>query len=178
MTHAGGSLVTGKALAWQPPGKPKPSRPFWNCRKWVKTITVFSSLQKAQTMRMLKNRKYMNQFYHLAWNSSAEQLYKFARDIEIIPLLNCFVLYFSWTWSYRRLALKFHPDKTQEPGAERKFKQVAEAYDILSDRKFLWFNSTVWWSIFMKFCCFCMKMLYLYLTQSKSVCRPKAQIEQ
>jgi DnaJ-class molecular chaperone len=36
---------------------------------------------------------------------------------------------------YRRLSLKFHPDKTQEPEAERKFKQVAEAYDILSDRK-------------------------------------------
>ena len=36
---------------------------------------------------------------------------------------------------YRRLSLKYHPDRTQEPGAERKFKQVAEAYDILSDRK-------------------------------------------
>ena len=36
---------------------------------------------------------------------------------------------------YRRLSLKFHPNKTQEPGAERKFKQVAEAYDILSDPK-------------------------------------------
>jgi DnaJ-class molecular chaperone len=33
------------------------------------------------------------------------------------------------------LSLKFHPDKSQDPGAEKKFKQVAEAYDILSDRK-------------------------------------------
>lgn len=38
--------------------------------------------------------------------------------------------------SYRRLSLKYHPDKNQEPGAELKFKQVAEAYDILSDREY------------------------------------------
>ena len=40
------------------------------------------------------------------------------------------------THSYRKLSLKYHPDKNQEPGAELKFKQVAEAYDILSDREY------------------------------------------
>lgn len=40
------------------------------------------------------------------------------------------------TYSYRKLSLKYHPDKNQEPGAELKFKQVAEAYDILSDREY------------------------------------------
>jgi len=37
--------------------------------------------------------------------------------------------------AYRRLALKYHPDKNQAPGAEEKFKQIGEAYDVLSDEK-------------------------------------------
>ncbi len=36
--------------------------------------------------------------------------------------------------SYRQLALKFHPDRNQgDPAAETRFKEAAEAYEILSD---------------------------------------------
>lgn len=38
--------------------------------------------------------------------------------------------------SYRRLAMKFHPDRNRDnPGTEEKFKQVKEAYEVLSDPK-------------------------------------------
>jgi molecular chaperone DnaJ len=35
--------------------------------------------------------------------------------------------------SYRKLALQYHPDRNKSPGAEEKFKDISEAYAVLSD---------------------------------------------
>ena len=38
--------------------------------------------------------------------------------------------------SYRKLAMKFHPDQNpDDPGAEEKFKELGEAYEILGDEE-------------------------------------------
>lgn len=39
------------------------------------------------------------------------------------------------TRRYRKLALKYHPLKCKEPWGQKRFQQLAEAYDVLSDRK-------------------------------------------
>ncbi|HLB24452.1 MAG TPA: molecular chaperone DnaJ [Dehalococcoidia bacterium] len=35
--------------------------------------------------------------------------------------------------AFRRLAMEFHPDRNSDPAAEAKFKEVNEAYEVLSD---------------------------------------------
>ena len=39
--------------------------------------------------------------------------------------------------SYRKLALKYHPDRNKDnkEESEKKFKQIGEAYGVLSDKK-------------------------------------------
>ena len=35
--------------------------------------------------------------------------------------------------AFRRLAMQYHPDRNKEPEAEARFKQISEAYEVLSD---------------------------------------------
>ncbi|KHN87520.1 DnaJ -like protein subfamily B member 9 [Toxocara canis] len=37
--------------------------------------------------------------------------------------------------AFRKLALKYHPDRSKEPNAEEKFRKVAQAYEVLADEK-------------------------------------------
>lgn len=59
--------------------------------------------------------------------------------IELLILVSVVSLsrFMSFFDRYRKLALKFHPEKNpNDQVAYERFKQVAEAYDVLSDRKF------------------------------------------
>ena len=46
--------------------------------------------------------------------------------------------------SYRKLAMKFHPDKNRgDKEAEKKFKEINEAYDVLKDPQKIFIRS-IW----------------------------------
>ena len=49
--------------------------------------------------------------------------------------------------AFRKLAKKYHPDISKEENAEEKFKEVQEAYSVLSDDKWSWSirRSWFWW---------------------------------
>ena len=69
------------------------------------------------------------------------QLTRSAKDNDIkaayVPM-NIFIKQFHFFSSYRRLALKYHPVKNNnDHNAHNKFNELAEAFEVLSDRRYL-----------------------------------------
>ena len=56
--------------------------------------------------------------------------------------------------AYRKMAVKWHPDKNKSPEAEEKFKDIAMAYEVLKDKKKRDIYGEFWTYFYIEYCSF------------------------
>src|SRR5581483_10771961 len=86
-------------------------------RKWAKGVGCVAGGARFKRRRRLGTTRAM------ATKADYYELLGVPRDASVEDIKK----------AYRKLALQYHPDRNKEPGAEERFKEISEAYAVLSD---------------------------------------------
>ncbi|KZV33042.1 hypothetical protein F511_03308 [Dorcoceras hygrometricum] len=103
--------------------------------KW----STSSDMRLASQSSTLFSQKSLNPLFgSLSYNSSASKrgarfIVRADRDYYLVLGVSKNASKSEIKSAYRKLARSYHPDVNKEPGAEQKFKEISNAYEVLSD---------------------------------------------
>ncbi|TDG96734.1 hypothetical protein EPR50_G00232090 [Perca flavescens] len=110
-------------------------RDTWSCRRLIEVSSVchlVSSRKGAKTSRMATVQSVLLLAVHILLISEFILAKRDYYDILGVPKDATERLIKK---AFHKLALKYHPDRNKSPDAEAKFREIAEAYETLSDDK-------------------------------------------